>query len=293
MHKMGLYISLKKKAKDEDFNRFRSAFCIFDDLFKSINVKNINIAFYKDYPIPELNKDFKRVKFEFGLLESYFRNKLKELEEESIKAGFEIEADLFLGDKNFKLIYELFPRNKSKYYDIRIGLLPNGYVEDLEDIEEFYPNFREYLFKRIINYNDVELKKDKHLFLIKRALISDHKKEFHSIDEWSFFYSKEPEELINNLSYGDKEIRERLLYANRDKFAEFLKNLNEFILKMYDYAEESQVIIKNGSIALIPKNQNSMKDFVGKLREKVGMSVKSVYPNKEDLEKQVRKIFSD
>ena len=281
--------------KDEDFNRFKSAFHIFDELFRAIKIKNIKIAFYKDYPLPEINKDFKRGDFEVGLLESSFRGKLKELGFESMKAGFEIEADFILNDKKFMLLYELFPRNKSKYHDIRIGLLSNGYAEDLEDVEElFYPKFREYLLKRILQYNDiVEKKRSENLFLIKRALISDHGEEFHSIDKWSFFYSKEPEEFINNLSYGDKEMRERLLYANRDKFAEFLKNLNQFVMKMYDYAEQSKVIIKSGSIAVIPENQKSMEEFVGKLREKVSLSVKGLYPNKEELERNVKKVFSD
>ena len=88
-------------------------------------------------------------------------------------------------------------------------------------------------------------------------------------------------------------MRERLLYANRDKFAEFLKNLNQFVMKMYDYAEQSKVIIKEGSIAIIPKNQESMKEFVGKLKEKVSLSVKKNYPNEKELERNVTKIFSD
>ncbi len=291
---MGLYISLKRKVKEEDFNRFKSAFYIFDELFKAFMVKNISIAFYKDYPLSEVDKDFKRINFDFGLLESSFRGKLKELSIESMRAGFEIEADVILKDKEFRLVYELFPRNKSKYYDIRIGLLPNVYAKDLEDIENFFPKFREYIFEKILQYNnEVELKRHKNLFLIRRALMSDHKKEFHSIEEWNFFYSKEPEELINNLSYGDKDMRERLLYANRDKFAEFLKNLNQFVMKMYDYAEQSKVIIKEGSIAIIPKNQESMKEFVGKLKEKVSLSVKKNYPNEKELERNVTKIFSD
>ncbi len=33
---MGLYISLKRKVKDEDFNRFKSAFYVFDELFSVI-----------------------------------------------------------------------------------------------------------------------------------------------------------------------------------------------------------------------------------------------------------------
>ena len=64
-------------------------------------------------------------------------------------------------------------------------------------------------------------------------------------------------------------------------------------MKMYDYAEQSKVIIKSGSIAVIPENQKSMEEFVGKLREKVSLSVKGLYPNKEELERNVKKVFSD
>jgi len=291
---MGLYISLKRKRKEEDFSRFKSSFVIFDELFRAMNVKKVNISFYKDYPFPELNKDFEKIKYEFGLLESSFKGKLQKLGIESGRAGFEIEANLIIGDKNFKLLYELFPRNKSRSYDVRIGILSNGYVEDFEDLEEFYPNLRKYILERILKYNDdVDHKKNKNLFLIKRALMSDHKKEYHDVDEWSFFYSKEPEDFINNLSYGNKEIRDRLLYANREKFAEFLKNMNQFIIKMYDYAEQSKVIIKDGSISIIPKNQKSMKQFVGKLREKIGESVEKIYPNEKELEEKIKNIFSD
>ena len=293
---MGLYISLKKRIKDADFNRFKSAFYILDGLFKAIKIKNRSIAFYKDYPLLELNKNFKRIDFDFGLLESSFRKKLQELGFESNRAGFEIEGDIILKDKKFRLIYELLPRNKSKFYDIRIGLLPNGYAEDLEDLESgsFYPKLREYLYEKILQYNkEAESKRSKNLFLIKRALISEHKKEFHNIDEWSFFYSKEPEEFINNLFYGDKDVRERLLYANREKFAEFLRDLNQFIYKMYDYAEKSQIVIKDRSIAIIPKDKESMKEFINKLKEKVALSAKEFYLTKDEMEERAKKIFED
>jgi len=291
---MGMYISLKKKAKDIDFIRFKSGLSIFDELFRSINIKNSNILFYQDFPIQELNKDFERVKFSFGLLESSFRKRIKDLGIESYRAGFEIEADICIKGKKFRLIFELLPRNKSQYYDIRIGILPNGYANDFEDIEKFYPKLREYLFNRIAQYNkQIEHKKNNSIFIIKRALMSEHKKEFHSVSDWFFFYSKEPEEFINNLSYGNKEVRERLLFANRQRFAEFLKNLNQFIYKMFDYAEESKVIIKEGSICIIPKDEESMKSFINKLRDKVNLSVKKVYLNKEEMEKDLKEIFSN
>lgn len=291
---MGMYISLKKKAKDIDFIRFKSGFSIFDDLFRSIDIRDSSILFYQDFPVKELNKDFERIKFSFGLLESSFRRKIKDLGLESYRVGFEIETNLHIKDKKFRLIFELLPRNKSQHYDIRIGILSNGYANDFEDLEKFYPKLREYLFNRIVKYNkQIEHKKNSSIFIIKRALMSEHKKEFHDIDNWFFFYSKELEEFINNLSYGNKEIRERLLFVNRQRFAKFLKNLNQFIYRMFDYAEESKVMIKEGSICIIPENEESMKSFIRKLKEKIDLSVKKVYLNKEQMEKELKEVFSN
>lgn len=123
--------------------------------------------------------------------------------------------------------------------------------------------------------------------------MSEHNKEYHSIDNWAFFYSKEPEELINNLSYGNKELSERLSYANRAKFAEVLKNLNQFVIKMFEYAKESNVVIKEGSLALIPENPKSMQKFVDKLRGKVSEAARKMYPNEKEVQNYLETIFSD
>ncbi|MEK6953287.1 MAG: hypothetical protein AABX29_09835 [Nanoarchaeota archaeon] len=56
---------------------------------------------------------------------------------------------------------------------------------------------------RVIEYNK-NVQKNKYVFFIKRAVMSDHEKEFHNIDSWRFFYSKESREFINHLSYWDK-----------------------------------------------------------------------------------------
>ena len=70
---------------------------------------NSNIVFYQDEPIPELNKDFERVKFEFGVLESNFRGKLKKLGSDSMRAGFELESDIILKNKKFPNCQKVTP----------------------------------------------------------------------------------------------------------------------------------------------------------------------------------------
>ena len=167
---MALYISLKRKNENIDFNRFSSAFNILHDLFININLKKSNIVFYLHEPLQELNKDFKRINFYFGLLESDFRSRLEKLGREAIYSGFELESNVILKDKSFRLIFILLPRNKSLYYDIKIEILSNGYADIFEDLENFYPSLRNYLFERILFYNNrAESNKKPDLFLIKRA----------------------------------------------------------------------------------------------------------------------------
>lgn len=283
---------MKKRGEELDFNRFRSGFHLFHDLLLSIPKNKSNIVFYEDMPLQEFNKDFKRIEFDFGLLESVFRDKLQQLGSSSLRAGFEIESNIKIRNKNFTLVFNFLPRNRSKYYDIRIEILSNGYANIFEDLERFYPKFRKYILERIRFYNEKAMKTNKKLFTINKAVMSDHKKEFHNIDSWRFFYSKEPENFIINLYYGNKDLQERLLYANRDKFAEELKNLNKFTFTVIEYAKEAQVELKEGSIAIIPKNEESMKIFIEKLREKVASAAKKIYPTKEEVQRSLESVFS-
>lgn len=293
---MGLYIRLSKRNEENlDFYRFKSAFCIFNDFFMSLKKQNIKIAFYKDFPIPELNLDSPQIDFDFGILESSFRGKIKELKNKglSIKAGFELEFDLVIDDKKFRVVFDLLPRYRSKYYDIKIDILSNGYGDIFEDLEKFSKELRLMISNRILEYNKQAQKKENNIFIIKRAIMSDYKKEFHNIGDWRFFYSKEPEEFINYLSYGDKELRERFSFANRQKFAQVLNNLNEFVYKLFEYAKESQVQIKEGSLVVIPKDENSMKEFIGKMKNKIYLVAKETYPTKKELNDKLQKVFAD
>lgn len=290
---MGLYISLSNRRIEEiDFNRFRSAFFIFDGILK-LKKESSNIAFYQDFPLQELNHEFKRISFDFGILESSFRKKLLELKDNSISAGFEIESNITIENKKFLIIFNLLPRNRSKYYDIKIDILPNGYACSFEDLEKFYKELRTKILDNILEYNKQVQTKEKHIFCIRRAIMKEHKKEFHNIDDWIFFYSKEPEEFINHISYGNEELKERLSFANRQKFAESLTNLNLFVYKLFEYAKESQVKVIEGSIAIIPKDKNSMKQFINKMRNKVSLVAKENYPTKEEFNNKSKNIFSN
>src|SRR3989344_911076 len=290
---MALFISFRNRRSGEgDFIRFKTAITLFSELFRNLRVNTNSTLVYKYDPLPELNENFERKTEEFGLLESYIRNRV-ELEE-SKYLGMEIEATIIVEGKNFKLIFNLLPSYRGLHYDIKIELMPNKYAEIFEDLERYNLNLREIILQRIKDYNkDIEFKKNKELFTIRRAVMSDYNDELHNIDQWRMFYSKEPSELIIHISSSSPELNERLVYANRKKFAESLNEFEPFIWRVAEYAKEAEVKITGGSISIIPKNEESMKKFVGKLREKISLAAKEIYPTKEEYEQKLGKSFSD
>lgn len=293
---MALYIALKeKKIRDKDYYRFKSAFHTFHDLLLNLKVRESKIAFYEHAPLDELNPNFERKNFSFGILESDYRNRLKKLDDESINAGFLIESKLYVQNRSFDIVFEVYPRSNSQYYDIRIEILSNGYANSFEDLEKYIPSLRKKILDRIRIYNgDVE-KKDKskdRLFLIRKAVMSTFREEFHSIDKWKFFYSKDSSEIVNQLSYGYPELRDRLAFANRDKFARLLDESDNFYFKMAEFAQNAQVEVEGGSIAIIPKDEEAMQQFIFSLRKKVYEAAKELFPKESDSINKVNKIFS-
>lgn len=293
---MALYIALKsRKVKDLDFNRFKSAIHIFNEILSSpsskFKVDHSKVVFFEQAPLPEFNKEFEWVDFKFGTLESYFRRKVQASDDSSI-VGFQIETRIYLGTKYFTLLYELFPRNRNQYYDIRAEILPNGYAEVFEDIEEHYPDLRRHVLNCIKLHNkNVKQEKFIHIFPIRKAVMSGYSDEFHNIAKWRFLYTQTPEEIIDHLSYGWPELRDRLVVANKSKFAETLHESTSYALKFSEYANIAKVELVAGSLALIPKDAESMNLFVVNLRDKVTQAAKSVYPDKDTYHKNVEDSF--
>ena len=125
---MALFISFRNRRSGEgDFIRFKTAITLFSELFRNLRVNTNSTLVYKYDPLPELNENFERKTEEFGLLESYIRNRV-ELEE-SKYLGMEIEATIIVEGKNFKLIFNLLPSYRGLHYDIKIELIPNKYAE--------------------------------------------------------------------------------------------------------------------------------------------------------------------
>lgn len=292
---MALFISFRNRRTGEgDFNRFKTAVTLFSEIFKNMKVEKNSILIYKYEPLPELNEDFERKPYEFGLLESFIRNKIDSLGRESNRIGLEIESMLYIENKRFNLKFNLIPSYRGLHYDIKIEIVPNGYAEIFEDLEDYYPNLRKVILGNIKDYNkEVEFKKNTELLTVRRVVMSDYSDELHNIDKWRLFYSKDPSELIIHISSNSPELDERLMYANKKKFADSLNEFEPFIWRVAQYAKEANVELAGGSVCVIPENEEAMKNFVQKLREKIKTVAMQIYPTKEEYENKLEKTFSD
>ena len=117
--------------------------------------------------------------------------------------------------------------------------------------------------------------------------------EFHGIDKWELFYTKNPSEIINHLSYGHSNLRKRLIIGNIDKFSDVINQSTNYLLKMDEFAQESRVAVESGSIAFIPSSAESMKHFTDKLRKLVTKAAKSVYVLEEDYKKKIESAINN
>ncbi|MEK6886085.1 MAG: hypothetical protein AABX17_03910 [Nanoarchaeota archaeon] len=266
---------------------------IFSEIFKNFEIRDTSFLFYKYEPYKEFNEEFKRLPFDLGILETFIRDKLKNIKADSTYYGLELESDIFVDNKKFKLLFELIPNYKPKSYDLKIDILGNGYAEILEDLDNYYPEFRKVMLENIKNYNE-KLDKGKLSGLqIEKAIMSEYNQEVHDIDTWNMFYSKNPSDIIVHISSEDKKIKERLIYGNKNKFAQRLNMLQPYIIKFAEYAKEANVEISQGSIAILPKNKKAMGDFMGKLRKKINLAVEKAYLNKSDYEEKLSEAFLD
>lgn len=293
---MTLYISLENKRIPEiDFCRFKTSFFLFSEMLSGLNnlhKQNTKCLFYKYLPLQELNDNFEKTDFEFGLLENY-KEKLISLKEETANYGFEITSEIRLDNKKFNLIFRLLPRTNPYPYDIVIEILDNGYAYTLEDLEQYYPQFRRTILERIKFHNHSSVPQDRTLLHIQRAFMSDFTEDLDNLDEWRLMYSRNPQEFIIYITNTSEELTDRLKIANKTKFANSINNLNSFYLKSAQYAKEAQVEIFDGSLCILPKDENAMKEFVTKLREKIDVAAKNIYMTEEEYEEKLEEAFVD
>lgn len=287
---MALYIKLRTKNEpDIHFNRFKSAFKIFDYISKKLIIEDLKIAFFLYEPLKEFNKDFKYKFWSFGILFKEYLKLLQELKyTERNFAGFELIGTFVVKDKTFKFSYTLNPKEYSEKgnFDIRFEILPNLYAEVLEDIEKYTP-IKEVIHQQIKEYNQIE-KKD---YPIRKAILSEYEEEYRQIHNWNFFYTIEPISFLKEIFQSSKELKEILEYGEKNKFSRDVFSDEDFILLLDKYSQEYNVGIAGGSITVLPKNKKQMNEFIGKLSGDLLNVASKIYKKPDEVKKIISTSF--
>ena len=168
---MALYLKFINIVKDEvDFVRFRSAVKFFNNLSSNLKFTELKTHMYYGHPFDE---SFELKEYDFGILESYFRQQLVKLSDKSSRLGLIIEGKINIDDKYFYFSYDLRPRVLcfKEGFDIRLEILSNDYAEIFEDLIKLKNDLQLLLHNRIKEYNNM---KDDYQYNIKRAVLSKH-----------------------------------------------------------------------------------------------------------------------
>ncbi len=287
---MALYLKFLNVVKDEiDFVRFRSAIKFFNTLSSNLRFTELKIHMYYGDPFDE---SFELKDYDFGLLESYFRNQLSKLSNKSSRLGLVIEGKINIDDKYFYFSYDLMPRVLcfKEGFDIRLEILPNDYAEIFEDLIKLKSDLQLILHNRIKEYNNM---KDNYQYNIKRAVLSKHGGEYEKIDEWDFLFSIEEQFFLNKIIDSNEELRNRLSFGNKSKFSHKILVNDDFASLLSKYSQDFNVALAAGSISVCPKSAESMKQFVSKLSNDLNVIAKRVYKKEDETLKIIDDTLSE
>jgi len=272
---MPLYIKFAEKKRfvgKKQFVRFDTAYSIFNTILGFLDKTNAKFILFDDFPYPSITDKLETFDLEFGLLEK-IRDKISD------RTGFEIKFETKKDDKVILFAFTLVPDRYNLHYDALLEIIPNGYIKRFMDIEKYIPTFRKRVKEELEKYN---LKKDTDILLIDKAIVSTDGKEIHSFDEYSFFYSRNPEELITELTSLSKTLKDHLYYADKDRVAKEIIGHNRFVLLLDTLATKNAVSISAGSISVIPTNSNNMSKFSDEVIKKLEKYVK-IHPTKTSI----------
>lgn len=289
---MALYIKFQNKRYNErsDYIRFKSGIKLFDTLGKDFLLTNLKTRLFVGVPV---DTSYQLMNFDFGILETEFRNELKNLRGKSQFLGFLIEGSINIEQKSCKFFYELNPQElclNKEFFDVRLEILPNSYCEIFEDLKNFEPDLKINLQNRIRQYNE-EIASGEEYF-VKRAILCKSGDQYENIKNWDYVYSVEPIFLLTRLIESSDELRDRLSYGNKQKFAHSILEDNNFAFLLSKYTQEFNVGVATGSISVIPTDEDSMEKFVTKLTSDLSEVARQVYNREEDVKKRIKEVLS-
>jgi hypothetical protein len=281
---MALYIKFaEKRIEDREFVRFTTAFSIFNVIFSFLNKEKTYLTFFDESPIPSLSEKIENYEFEVGLIEK-LRKSINST------SGFEIRFKTNVRDDGQILfVFTLLPNKYAFRHDVLLEIRSNGLIKKFMDIEKYIPNFRNELNDKIKRFN--ELKK-KEILKIDRAIISVDGKDLHSFNDYHFFYSRNPENLLIEHFFLSKILRKHLLMGNKSKFAKELVDNDSFAILIDSLAQRNAVGLVAGSISVIPSSPKNMNEFSSELIAKLER-IAEKFPTKDELTQEIEKVAKD
>jgi hypothetical protein len=277
---MPLYIKFgdkRKLSRKRELVRLDTAYSIFSSLFNFIEKDDKSFTIFENVPFPSITNRYESFNLETGLIE-----KTKSITAKiDNSTGFEIKFVGNVENIGISFVYTLLPAKYSFHYDALLEIIPNGYVSKFIEIDRYIPHFRSILEERIKKYNS---DKDEDILHIEKAIISTDGKEIHSFNDYKFFYSRNPENFINELIGISKHLKERLYHADKKRFAKELIGYNTFLLFTSSIANKHSVNVSGGSITIIPENEKNMSNFSTEIVRRLE-KVADLYPTKEDYRK--------
>jgi hypothetical protein len=283
---MAIYISLKKNEKTSLADRITSTIQFSKRLLSQYNFMESSAKIYELVRIEQDSETFDVEDLNVG---QKIANRIASLKRSSY--GVVINGKIYIDSKIFHPFIDILPPNRSQYYDFIIDVYENAYASTLEDLNK-YTNLYERIEKIILSYNK-EYKSNKNLLEIKTAIVSDYFKQYHDIKDWTYFFSKNVEELILLVFFNDKDLKNRLYYANRQRIAKTLFNFDGYRLAIAKAAQTHKVAIKTGSISLSPQKEDAMKGFVNEITQITKKLIKTTNVTKEEQIEKYEKALKE
>lgn len=213
---MPLYISLERKRTNIYYNRLFTAINLFSMLFGFLSPRNAEVS---PFEIDPFTGERERIPLALSL--ETIKHRFDKVQNKQ-EFGIEISSTLNFKEGYVPIVFTLLPYDQNSHYDILLEIVPNARIRKFMDIEAYIPNFRNNLVENIIKYNKIfdDSKNNDGLIRINKSFISIEDSVLHNMDNYQLFYSKEPNDLVNELfSFTSEEAKERLTLANRDKLA--------------------------------------------------------------------------
>lgn len=293
---MALYLKLHSSRESGlDIIRFRSGLKFLDLLRNHVKFSNLKINLFLGQSYDDT---YEQREYDFGPFESYFRKELVKAGDDLCNIGLVVEGNLRIKEKSFKFVYEVRPRAlcAKEIFDIRLEILPNAFADVFEDLSRYNPKLRLIISERIRSYNElikgsINSPKQEGI-LLKRAIFSKYDDENKDLSKWNFFYSSEESYFIHKIIDFSDALKDRLNYCNLIKFSDRILQNQDFGFLISKHSKKYNVHLEGGSIYIIPKDDQSMVQFVASMASDLNEVAKVLFKTTEETDQLINDTLS-